>query len=62
LAKAASNAPHTLYAQDSVAVAVPEIYRQSQNLKVGRVTPPQSSMTYRVAQKMHISMFDVKLI
>jgi len=31
---------HTLHAQDSVAVAVPEICRQSQNLKVGHVTPP----------------------
>jgi len=36
LAKAASNVPHTLHAQDSVAVAVPEMCRQSQKLNVGR--------------------------
>jgi len=40
LAKAASNTPHTLHAQDSVAVDVPEIRRQSQNLKVDHVTSP----------------------
>jgi len=38
LAKAALNAPHTQHAQYSVAVAVPEICRQSQNLKAGHVT------------------------
>jgi len=39
LAKAASNAPHTLHAHDTVVVAVPEIHRQSKNLKAGHVTP-----------------------
>jgi len=39
LAKAASNAPH---AQDFVVVAVREICRRSQNLKVGHVTPPMA--------------------
>jgi len=38
VAKAASNAPHTRHAQDSVAVAVPEICRQSQNSKVPGVS------------------------
>jgi len=42
LAKAASNAPHTLHAQDSIAVAVPEICRQWQNLNAGNVTPPMT--------------------
>jgi len=37
-AKAASNAPHTLHAQDSVAAAIPEICQQSQNLQVRHVT------------------------
>jgi len=40
LAKAASNVQHTLHAQDSVAVAVPEICNLSQKLKVDYVTPP----------------------
>jgi len=43
LAKTASNAPHTLRAQDSVAVAVPEICSQSLNVKAGHVTPPRTS-------------------
>jgi len=38
LAKAASNALHTLQAQDSVVLAVREECRQSQNLKMGYVT------------------------
>jgi len=38
LTKAASNAPHTLHAQDSLALVVPEICRGSQKLKVGHVT------------------------
>jgi len=42
LAKAALNVPHTLHAQDSVAVVVPEICRQSQNLKIGNATSPMT--------------------
>jgi len=38
-AKAASNAPHTVHAQDSLALAVPKICMESQKLKVGHVTP-----------------------
>jgi len=36
LVKAASNAPHTLHALDSIAVH--KIYRASQKLKIGHVT------------------------
>jgi len=38
--KAASNAPHIQHTQNTVAVAVPEICRWSQNFKVGHMTPP----------------------
>jgi len=38
LAKAASNAPHTLHALDSMTVAVSKICGGSQKLKVGHVT------------------------
>jgi len=33
----------TLHAKDSVAVAIPEKCRQSQNLQVGHVTAPETS-------------------
>jgi len=42
LIKVASNAPHTLHALDSVAVAVVKIFRRSQNSTVGHVTPPKT--------------------
>jgi len=38
LAKAASNAPHTLHSQDSLATAVPKICTQSQKVQVGHMT------------------------
>jgi len=38
LAKAASNAPHTPHALDSITIAVPKVCRGSQKLKVGHVT------------------------
>jgi len=39
LGKAASNALHTLHAQDSAAISVSEICMRLQNLKVDHVTP-----------------------
>jgi len=42
LAKAASNAPHSLHAVDSITIAVPKICRGSQKLKVGHVTQPRT--------------------
>jgi len=41
LTKAASNSPHTLYVQDFLALAVCEIRRGWQKLKVGDVNPPR---------------------
>jgi len=42
LAKAASKVPHTLHAQDSVALAIPEISMGLQKLKVGHMTLPRA--------------------
>jgi len=38
---AASNAPHTLHALGSIAIAVPKICSRSQKLKVAHVTQAQ---------------------
>jgi len=43
LAKAASNAPHTLHAQDCLALSVTGTFRRLQKLEVGHVTPPPIS-------------------
>jgi len=42
LAKAVSNAPHTLY----IFVAIPEIYRRLQKVKLGHVSPTRPLMTW----------------
>jgi len=50
LAKAASNALHTLHAWDSITIAVPKIWRGSQKLKVGHVTQMRTRIWLPVAQ------------
>jgi len=46
LAKAASNAPHTVYALDSITIAVPKICSGSQKLEVGHVPDVDERMMY----------------